>query len=373
MTAQSITGPQPTDAVSLTLHRKPLTSLTGIRFVAAMQVVFFHFGAGYAQRHDLPKPITNLVTNGWTAVTLFFILSGFILSYIYSGQIAQPGGKLRFWEARFARIYPVYILALLLSWPFKGHPGLGLSIAVFTMVQAWNPFHLTYGGAWNSPAWTLSTEAFFYLLFPFFLLLFERYSVRILRYLAVAAVLVIVLGHTMTPTIDPLTRVTGLPLPVFRFPEFLLGMALGLIFLRNPRQRSRSPLSFAAILAIFVILGFVKGPWLSLLAVPLSVLIYELAAADTLLSRLLGSKPLLLLGGASYAIYLLQEPVRSWMHFATTGSTDLRTAKSGIDTFLSPIVLIGFSIAVFLFWEEPMRKWLRAWFKRHTATRLPAS
>lgn len=337
-----------------------------------MQVVLFHFGAGYAERHGLPPPITSLLANGWTAVTLFFILSGFILSYTYSGQMAESGGKLRFWEARFARIYPVYFLALLLSWPFNGHPGLGLSIAVFAMVQAWNPFHANYGGAWNSPAWTLSTESFFYLLFPFFLLRLEKCSVRILRYLAVATILVIVLGHTMTPAIDPLTRVTGLPLPIFRFPEFLVGMTLGLIFLRTDGRQRRSPLVYMAVLTVLVILVFVKGPWLSLLAIPLSVLIYEFAAADSLLARLLGSKSLLLLGGASYAIYLLQEPVRSWAHFAVTGSTDLRTAKSGIDSFLSPIILIGFSIAVFLFWEEPMRKWLRSWFKRHSASKLPA-
>ncbi len=167
MTAQS-TAPQPAAAVPLTLHRAPLPALTGVRFLAATQVVLYHFGSGFAQRHHLPRPLTNLLTNGWTAVTLFFILSGFILSYTYSGQIAGRGGKLRFWEARFARIYPVYLLALLLSWPFRGDPGLGLSMAVLTMVQAWNPFHVNYGGAWNSPAWTLSTEAFFYLLFPFF-------------------------------------------------------------------------------------------------------------------------------------------------------------------------------------------------------------
>ncbi|WP_446744643.1 acyltransferase family protein [Silvibacterium acidisoli] len=366
MTTQSIVNvPQHGTGGSLTFHRTPLPALTGIRFVAAIQVVLFHFGAGFAGRHNAPVLLTNALANGWTAVTLFFILSGFILSYTYCGQIEEPGGKTRFWEARFARIYPVYFLSLILCWPFNSHPGPGLSIAVFTMVQNWNPFHVEYGGAWNMPAWTLSTEAFFYLLFPFVLPLLEKCSVRALRFVAAATLLLIVFGHTMTHAIDPLTRVTGLPLPVFRFPEFLAGMTLGLIFLRSPRPSPRPWLSLAAILSLLVILCFVKGSWLSLMAIPLAVLIYELAAGNSLLARFLGSRPLTLLGGASYAIYLLQEPVRSWLHVAVTGSYDLRTAKGGIDVLLSPVVLVIFSIGVFLLWEEPMRKQIRLWFKRH--------
>jgi peptidoglycan/LPS O-acetylase OafA/YrhL len=72
----------------------PLPALTGVRFFAAMQVTMFHFGAGFAQRHGAPRIVENLLKNGWTAVTLFFILSGFILSYTYSGQIEKPGGKI---------------------------------------------------------------------------------------------------------------------------------------------------------------------------------------------------------------------------------------------------------------------------------------
>lgn len=375
MTAQSIADvSRHTASGSLTFHRTPLPALTGIRFVAAIQVVIFHFGAGFASRHHAPLLVTNALANGWTAVTLFFILSGFILSYTYCGQIEEPGGKTRFWEARFARVYPVYFLSLILCWPFNSHPGPGLSIAVFTMVQTWNPFHVEYGGVWNMPAWTLSTEAFFYLLFPFVLPLLEKFSVRTLRLITAATLLLIVFGHTMTSAINPLTRVTYLPLPAFRFPEFLAGMTLGLIFLRSPRPSPRPWLSLAAVLATLAILCFVKGPWLSLLAIPLAVLIYELAAGHSLLARLLGSRPLILLGGASYAIYLLQEPVRSWMHVAITGSYDLRTEKGGIDVLLSPVVLIVFSIGVFLLWEEPMRKRIRQWFKRHNrSTSLKAA
>jgi len=264
----------------------------------------------------------------------------------------------------------VYLLALILSLPFRGHPGTGLTIAALAMVQAWNPFHVEYAGVWNMPAWTLSTEAFFYLFFPFVLPLLERWSSRVLKTLAVVTVLLIVLGHTMTHAIEPLTRRTLLPLPAFRFSEFFVGMLLGLIFLRGRRRQRLSLLPYAAVIAILVILAVVNGSWLSLLAVPFTVLIYELAMGDSWLAQLLGNKVFLLLGGASYAIYLLQEPVRSFVHFAIAGSTELNAAKGGIDTFLSPVVLVLFSIGVFLLWEEPMRKWLRSWFRKHSGRKL---
>lgn len=368
MKAQSVPDVRQNPASALTLHRGALPALTGIRFFAAIQVVMFHFGAGFAERHGAPIPVHRMLANGWTAVTLFFLLSGFILSYTYAGQIKRPGGKVRFWEARFARIYPVYLLSLLLCWPSQIHPRPGLSAAVFLMVQAWNPLHVEYGGAWNMPAWTLSTEAFFYLLFPFLLPLLERFSPRTLKVWAVVSVLVVAFGHTMTPYIEPFTRLTLLPLPVFRFPEFAAGMVLGLLYLRRREHRASPVLLYSALAAIFAILLLITGPWLSLLVIPFAILIYLLAAGDSALAHLLSRPTFLLLGGASYSIYLLQEPVRAWVHLAFTGAWSVQVDRGRMDVLLSPVVLILFSIAVFLLWEEPARKWLRSWFKKH-ATR----
>lgn len=154
-------------SVRLTASRKPLPALTGIRFLAAMQVVFFHFGSSFALRHNFPHPLGNFLANGWIAVSLFFILSGFILSYTYTGQIEAPGGKRRFWAARFARIYPVYVMSLILMIPFQSSLPIGVASTVVLMVQAWNPTHPELLYAWNLTAWTLSIEAFFYLVFPF--------------------------------------------------------------------------------------------------------------------------------------------------------------------------------------------------------------
>ena len=57
--------------------------LTGLRFVAASAVLLYHFGAGYLQRNGAPYPIVTLLENGFLGVSLFFILSGFILTHTY--------------------------------------------------------------------------------------------------------------------------------------------------------------------------------------------------------------------------------------------------------------------------------------------------
>src|SRR5947209_7185962 len=132
-----------------------------MRFLAAVTVVAFHFA---------PLPALNGSDAGPAAVTLFFLLSGFILTYT-----ARPGrGSVReFYVARFARIYPAYLL------------GLGLAIALLPMgiyhpnqwcvvptngllpdlfaVQAWFPDR---AACLNGPAWSLSCEVLFYALFP---------------------------------------------------------------------------------------------------------------------------------------------------------------------------------------------------------------
>jgi peptidoglycan/LPS O-acetylase OafA/YrhL len=92
-----------------------------------------------------------------------------------------------------------------------------------------------------------------------------------------------------------------------------------LLFLRSRRQKPNSLLLYGAIVATLAILFTAQRPWVSLLAIPFTVLVYELAMGNSWCANLLGTKTFVLLGGASYAIYLLQVPVRSWIHYAVTG------------------------------------------------------
>src|SRR5580658_9180527 len=149
--------------------RKParLEALTGLRCFAAVNIVLFHFSN--PQWFGILAPIVNA---GYASVSFFILLSGFVLAYNYADK-ARAGelDKVRFWEARFTRLYPIYFLSLLLSWQV-----VPIEYSVHThrmfwwgmvltplLLQGWVPQLATF---LNTPAWTMSAESFYYVLFP---------------------------------------------------------------------------------------------------------------------------------------------------------------------------------------------------------------
>jgi peptidoglycan/LPS O-acetylase OafA/YrhL len=331
--------------------------------------VLFHAYPGFVRRYPIPRALETFLSNGYLAVGLFFLLSGFILAYTYDGSIDGRANRVRFWEARFARIYPVYLLSLVMAFAFSGELSLSTRAAVVGMVQAWNPFNSDMAGAWNYPAWTLSAEAFFYICFPFVLPWLSRRSERALYWLTAALVVVCVLGHTPVKGLGDWKNHAGffvryVPLPALRFPEFLLGVVMGLRFLRAGSMENRSgrPLVvYAAVVGTIASLSLPIGDWVSLVILPFSVLVYELACGGTLLTEFLSTRVMVLLGGASYSVYLLRYPVSSWMR---TLVGQLPPGFVRVGELLTPVVLVLFSIAVFRYWEEPARKTLRKWFTK---------
>jgi len=334
--------------------------------LAAFYVVLFHGLPWLRLRYALPAALQTFFGNGYLAVNLFFILSGFILAYTYDGQIDGSTNRLHFWEARFARIYPVYFLSLVLAFWFERGLSFGTRTAVLLMVQAWNPRAPELTGAWNYPAWTLSVEAFFYLCFPFLLSWMSRKNGRTLFWMMGFLLVVCVVVHTPIQGLGDLDRSSLLtnivPLPLLRIPEFLLGMVIGLKLLRSEAagQNTGTPLTvYVAVFSALLILSLPLGVWVSLVTIPFAVLVYKLAMGDSVLAKLLSTRLMVLLGSASYAVYLLQFPVRGW---ARVIFSHLPEKLAPLGTSLTPLILVLFSILVFKFWEEPCRRTLRSWF-----------
>src|SRR6476661_1182191 len=99
--------------------RALLPALTGVRFFAAFYVVLFHFTLWYFAA--APQWVRNIVSSGYVGVDLFFVLSGFVLTYTYLVPGASHVPRREFWVARIARIYPMYLVALALALPITLH------------------------------------------------------------------------------------------------------------------------------------------------------------------------------------------------------------------------------------------------------------
>ena len=148
--------------------RGDIAPLTGLRFVAAMLVVLHHYPVPGAS-----GTAATMMQAGYFGVTLFFVLSGFVLAYTYAEALSEaPRATLRrFAVARFARIYPVYLAILLYLWIRSAFDGPVVLHAL--LLQAWHP-DARVAFALNGPGWSISVEAFLYACFPLLVIAFGR-------------------------------------------------------------------------------------------------------------------------------------------------------------------------------------------------------
>ncbi len=209
-------------------RRDSLPALSGLRFFLAAYVLLFHFAPLFFGASIFAR---NFVRAGSSAIPGFFLLSGFILTYAHvldSNHLDQPCRQFR--RARFLRVYPAYFLAFLLSAPFAcvqlRHTAISLrtvtDIGLFLMLlQTWVPGLWSY---WNYPAWSLSVEAFFYLLFPLMVsvMFLPRWNWRVTLGVVWIAGLIAPFALLGTTRSDWL-----LSSPPLHLPEFAFGMVLG--------------------------------------------------------------------------------------------------------------------------------------------------
>src|SRR5271156_476612 len=106
---------------------EPLPALTGLRFVAALCVVLAH-GAAFMTNIPAGDPLWRIYLMSLASIgmTLFFVLSGFVIHYNYCEQIIKFRGRgiANFFVARVARLYPLYFVGVVLSLFEQGTFGL---------------------------------------------------------------------------------------------------------------------------------------------------------------------------------------------------------------------------------------------------------
>ncbi|WP_075185035.1 acyltransferase family protein [Teredinibacter haidensis] len=185
---RTITNREATElqAQVITKAHTHIPALTGVRFFAVFHIFMFHLWVLYDMEKPekfsdlmsgysrLPDTLITFFSHGWMSTSFFFILSGFILAYIYwdkDGNIV--GGDKRFWLRRIGRLYPIHIIVMLVTFLFIGSYYLSFrsltdllpsAIGTLALVQSWYP---PWVPEWNWPAWTISALAFLYFIMPF--------------------------------------------------------------------------------------------------------------------------------------------------------------------------------------------------------------
>ncbi|MDI7776226.1 acyltransferase [Asticcacaulis sp. EMRT-3] len=299
-------------------HLKPLTSL---RFFAATWVVL------YTYIHELKGAFDiGVFDKGYLGVDLFFILSGFILSYVY----LEAFGERRFTYGQFivhrlARIYPLHIATLgftLLLIAAAALKGLHLDPnadnwaalpAHLFLVQAWG---LAPTASFNHPSWSISAEWFAYLTFPVTAMLAIALRKRPMVAVGLAMGFMAVI-YTVFQAISgfPLTEATFQWGALRIVPCFLYGSALFLAWRAGAVARPRVALAGAVIASLTVIFAASFAPSDLLIVLALGLLVLSLAglAPKPGESGLLSSRVLIYLGEISFATYMIYVPWK-WVY-----------------------------------------------------------
>lgn len=382
--------------------RTQLQALTSLRFFAAFHVLLYHAGATFSASpvFHLPRPLANFLNTGYVGVSLFFLLSGFILAYNYlDDDLRHPNLRRKFWVSRLARIYPVYLIGLVIASPkyILGllHPGFGptalnastASLSVLTLTQAWSP---DLALAWNPPGWSLSAEAFFYLLFPLLAPWVNRLQTRKAAglgatfswLLAMLPVTAYYLAGADSPYWFNLLKFN----PLARLPEFVMGLCLGKLFLAD-LQSATKPASATAVRSMLgpVILAILSilmaqdhipklmlhnGLLDPLFAVALLGLAWESRHPNRPNTPVLSHRGLVVLGQASYALYILHVPLKGLF----AGGLELLPGQLLARPLTSSLMLslyIGLSLAAalltFKYFEIPARRAIKAKFAKCNA------
>ncbi|MGY5450574.1 acyltransferase family protein [Agarivorans sp. MS3-6] len=344
-------------------------SLTFFRFIAALIVVIFHFGDATG--------FEGALIAGPEMVTFFFVLSGFVMSISHFERDIKTRSYL--W-ARVSRIVPIYMVGILLviGLDFYHNTPIWWSALLLnvTFLQSWvSPYPLSI----NYPGWSLSVEAFFYLSFPFILLYIKKNKCSVKSLAIYSAVYWLITQTILTYALSKETNSAYSSLLndlIYYFPashlcSFLIGISGGIWLLHNRSNKSndtigstRLPIASAVTIVLVLdnkehlvdVIGFAVPFSSSFLAPLFLIFIISLSLCQSTLASFFSRKPLVLLGEASFSLYILQVPV----HKLYTMLSSKFFITSPLINFLTYLIsLVFISILTFLYFEKPSNKFLR--------------
>jgi peptidoglycan/LPS O-acetylase OafA/YrhL len=305
----------------------------------------------------LPPAAYTLIRDGYLAVSAFFVLSGFVLMQNYGATVWTPARLFRYARARFSRVYPVYALSLVLMTPYISVSTVpnkaGLIANYVLLFQGWTG---KLPVQWNTPAWSLSCELFFYLCFPL--------AVIGLRRLSGPAACAAAVAVCFLPALFWKLRVPDAYKPLIHLADFLLGILAARAYeALRPKLAGRGYWLYAP--GILGIAALMLNPLLipgvldmnGILRPFTALTLVGLALAGGWAARLLSAPWTVYLGKSSYAVYILHIPMlwsyKRWAPYWFPGMSGFWMAV----IYIGGVLLV--SAVVYRFLEEPANLYLR--------------
>jgi peptidoglycan/LPS O-acetylase OafA/YrhL len=402
--------------------RKPIPSLTGLRFIAAFSVLLAHALPKifpWPEEEVAPDIYNVLHAASAEGMSLFFVLSGFVIHYNYSEQLATQGtvGYINFFIARFARLYPLYLCCLvfdlLYEYSYSQLPDSLWVVLPFYLTLTYSWIYLPYGdhaliyqfGLMPSVAWSISTEWFFYCAYPLICFgLMRLYRIREKLY-AGLAISIVATALALTASIAA-TELNNLAVgwfgpiadmgshqqdsffrwlvyfsPYSRIFEFAMGCICASIYMqisKAPPKPNEEKWGLRILYAAIAATAFLHvslfapgvashiGYFVSRLSssfgfgLPMAIIIFCCARYNSIFARFLSAPRIVLCGEASYSIYLLHLPVIYAFRWEAAPLSSSRVFIGDALRFgMTTLAIIGLSLITWSLIEVPARHWLR--------------
>jgi len=285
--------------------------LDSVRGIAAMMVVIYHY-IGWRWADNLNTKIAEIFFNGSDAVSFFFVLSGFVLSYKYFQTDKEIDIK-EYVVKRFLRIYPAFFVTVLMMYFYYHRHDLGLNtikdIFYTNSQQLWQELYLVKSKHdFYIPGWTLGVEMVMSLLLPFFIIA-ARKNIKYI-YALIPMTLYIGAGHlsmfTMHFCLGILLAYFYPQIQSFDFKKSKIYSFRWLLFIIVFAMYSIRHIDRIHTLGnkFFAVLGFWGIDLFHITGIA-SFIILLFIINNQYIQKLLQLKPLLFLGKISYSIYLM--------------------------------------------------------------------
>lgn len=347
-------------------EKEKLSLIQILRGIAALIVLFHHGVARGVNNHN--DFMINIFSAGWIGVDLFFVLSGFIIFYIHYKDIGNREKLRNFYLKRFMRIYPIYwivTLGLLIIFFLKPSLGMGYERDIDVIIKSFLLFPQTHFPI-VEVGWSLVFEVFFYFVFGTLIYLKPRYSFPL--------VFVWIFGVLMNSFGVGNKILNANLLLSFIFSnnhiEFIFGCIVAYIVI-NKRIKYRVGLMLFGLLSLIVGWNMVingevqRSSTESMFIIGLACSFLVLSAASIDLKRKIKvPKLLLLIGDASYSIYLTHYYILLFLFILLNKVNNLNSIFNILAVTTVYFITIFLGIVFHLLIEKPILNYLNRKFIR---------